>query len=465
MTQPALVFSADKDDYILYIGSRCTNSGGWSGITCRDHAYYTTNGFEKSPKPMIEGVLKCMFARSTEEFKQDSKKGVFCIDLDPESTRNWPENLRLIKSEDWFDTKEIVEVDPSKHVRGFIGMGAVKSFLVTAAKSIGTEELVLYVTDDGERWDRAHFPEDHGGILEEAYTILPSTKYAIQVDVLSTTSMRNQIGTLFMSNSNGSYFTRTLENTNRNSNGIVDFEKVQNIDGILLANIVINHEEVKSNPHTAEKQIQSRVSFDDGTPPPHHTHANVIGRTWHPLKCGSDNLHLHSESEAHNTGMVFSSPAPGVLMGVGNIGDRLKPYDDCDFYVSMDAGLTWSKARSGPHQYEFGDQGGILVAVKDEDRADTLYYSFNYGTDWKEIPLGRDVKIRPIFLTTLPDSTSERFTMLGRKEDNGYTMFAFDFEGSRSRKCNLDKKGDGGDFEKWYARYDDEGNLNFRKLD
>jgi hypothetical protein len=209
-----------------------------------------------------------MFARSTKNFKEDSKQGVFCIDLDLESGRNWPENLRLVKSEDWFKTKEIVEVDSSKHVRGFIGMGSVQSFIVAAVKSIGTEELALYVTDDGERWDRAQFPEDHGGIMEEAYTILPSTSYSIQVDVLSSMSMRNQIGTLFTSNSNGSYFTRSLENTNRNNNGIVDFEKVQNIEGILLANIVSNHEEVTANPRTAEKQIESRISFDDGTPFP-----------------------------------------------------------------------------------------------------------------------------------------------------------------------------------------------------
>ena len=145
-------------------------------------------------------------------------------------------------------------------------------------------------------------------------------------------------------------------------------------------------------------------------------------------------------------------------MGVGNIGDHLKPYADCDFYVSTDAGLTWRKARDGPHQYEFGDQGGILVAVKDEEKANKLWYSFNYGEDWSEFSLGKDVEVRPVFLTTLPDSTSEKFTMLGKKpEGKGYAMFAFDFEGSRPRKCNLDKKSDGGDFEKWYARYDDEG--------
>lgn len=449
MLQEPLVFSADNADYIIYVGSRCTTSGGWSGFTCRDHAYYTTNGFDKAPKPMVEGVLKCMFARSTNQFKQDSKKGVFCIDFDLESNRNWPDNLRLIKSEDWFETKEIVEMEPGKQVRGFIGMGAVQSFIVAAAKSAGTEELALYVTDDGEHWDRAQFPSDHGGILEEAYTILPSTPYSIQVDVLSSMSMRNQIGNIYTSNSNGSYFTRTLENTNRNSRGIVDFEKVQNIEGILLANIVANPEDVKANPLTAEKQVQSRISFDNG-------------RTWHRLKCDGDDLHLHSESESHNTGMVFSSPAPGVLMGVGNTGDHLLDYSLCDFYVSMDAGLTWSKARDRPHQYEFGDQGGILVAVVDADFTDYLSYSFDYGDTWENFDLGED--IRPIFLTTLPDSTSQKFTLVGRKENGEHLLFAINFEGIRTRKCKLDKNDDGGDFEKWYARYDDEGTLPFHAV-
>jgi hypothetical protein len=47
--------------------------------------------------------------------------------------------------------------------------------------------------------------------------------------------------------------------------------------------------------------------------------------------------------------------------------------------------------------------------------------------------------------------------MLARKSDGGYSVFAMDFEGMRSRKCKLDKDGNGGDFEKWYARYDDDG--------
>jgi len=142
-------------------------------------------------------------------------------------------------------------------------------------------------------------------------------------------------------------------------------------------------------------------------------------------------------------------------MGVGNDGLTLKPYEECDFYVSFDAGLSWRKARDGPHQYEFGDQGGILVAVPDRDGAHSIFYSYDYGTTWRELDLGQD--FHPVFLTTMPDSTSDKFTLLGKKKE-GYVLFSLNFEGTRSRKCNLDKKGDGGDFEKWYARYDKEGN-------
>jgi Sortilin, neurotensin receptor 3,/Sortilin, neurotensin receptor 3, C-terminal len=188
----------------------------------------------------------------------------------------------------------------------------------------------------------------------------------------------------------------------------------------------------------------------------------TLGHTWKPLKCGDDHLHLHSESETHNTGNVFSSHAPGVLMGVGNTGDQLKPYDECDFYTSTDAGLTWSKARDGPYQYEFGDQGGVLVAVHDIVDTSSIWYSFNYGKDWEEMSLG-DVKIKPVILTTTADSTTEKFTLVGKKQE-GYAVFSLNFEGTRDRKCELKKNDDGGDFEKWYARYDDDGNTLVSKI-
>lgn len=158
-------------------------------------------------------------------------------------------------------------------------------------------------------------------------------------------------------------------------------------------------------------------------------------------------------------------------MGVGSIGSHLLPYEDCDTFLSSDAGLTWRTVRMDAHKYEFGDQGSIMVVVNDEDGVDIVRYSTNMGKDWyvhlsfifhcpthnfhcrhrKSFNFG--VKLRARALITIPDSTSQKFILLGqigRKDQTANTgrvaTVFLDFAPTRSRQC-----GDN-DFEKWYAR-------------
>ena len=62
------------------------------------------------------------------------------------------------------------------------------------------------------------------------------------------------------------------------------------------------------------------------------------------------------------------------------------------------------------------------------------------------------IKIRARALTTIPDSTSQKFILLGQLSrndagDNGrFVVIFLDFSPTRLRKCTED------DFEKWYAR-------------
>src|SRR5690606_31657756 len=123
---------------------------------------------------------------------------------------------------------------------------------------------------------------------------------------------------------------------------------------------------------SAEKEIESKISFDGG-------------RTYSDLKTKKGKkLNVHSVTGLNNAGRVFSSPAPGLLMAVGNTGNYLKAYDKGDLYVSDDAGVTWELALEEAHKYEFGDQGSILVAVNDEEYTDTLSFSLNHGKSWKK---------------------------------------------------------------------------------
>jgi hypothetical protein len=97
--------------------------------------------------------------------------------------------------------------------------------------------------------------------------------------------------------------------------------------------------------------------------------------------CG---LHFHSVTALHNFGRVFSSRAPGFVMGVGSngIGESLWEYKSSDTFLSTDAGLSWQIISKGAHKYEFGDLGSILVMVDDEEITDSIRYSSDLGKTW-----------------------------------------------------------------------------------
>ena len=429
--RPPLSFHAGDSSKVLMHVYEC------SGPDCKEETYYTTNSFEKTHT--LRGDTRgCIFAHSTPLFRSSNDDThddrILCVVKGRYSPLQ--SDYRLVVSDNFFETETEPNLDGGRTVQGIISMAVVKRFLVAAAKAENTDELALYVTDDAKTWHRAEFPHDQK-LEEEAYTILESTNYSIQVDVM-TTKPTSAMGILFSSNSNGTYFTRNIEHTNRNNIGLVDFEQILGIQGIVLVNVVENWKEVEKTDRV-NKKIQSKISFDDG-------------RTFKEITTGKEALHLHSVTDISNVGRVFSSPAPGLVMGVGNTGDYLKDYTEGDLYVSEDAGLTWSKARDEAHKYEFGDQGAVLVAIYDEGPTSKIWYSTNHGRKWEPADLGR--KIRAQLLTTTPDSTSLKFVLLGTTsgdEKREHIIFSIDFDGLHKGKCKKE------DFENWCARRDEDG--------
>ncbi|KAK3827650.1 MAG: hypothetical protein J3Q66DRAFT_276325, partial [Benniella sp.] len=91
----------------------------------------------------------------------------------------------------------------------------------------------------------------------------------------------------------------------------------------------------------------------------------VVGRRYQctPNTDGSCSLHLHSVTSAMAAPPVFSSKsAPGVIMGVGNVGPFLLPWKERGTYLSENCGLTWKAVLEHPHKHEFDYQGGLIVA-------------------------------------------------------------------------------------------------------
>ncbi|KAK8126260.1 uncharacterized protein PG998_002019 [Apiospora kogelbergensis] len=412
-----LRFHATDPDRILFHAMDCP------AIFCDELVMYTTDGFKTDAKFLRAGIKDCWWAKSTDLFSTTNadhdKSRILCNVMGEFSF--FHQDNRLLISDNYFSANAhdgasdgvVQEFEPkmdgSNVVRGIANLAVVKKHLLVATNAKNTDEMALYVTDDTEKWHRAVFPSDHT-LNQGAYTVLEGTNYSIQIDVM-TGRPGNPIGVMLTSNSNGTYFTKNMEHTNRNARGHVDFEKISGIQGIFMVN-------------------QS-------------------------VKEGDSELHLHSVTEPNNVGRIFSSPAPGLVMGNGNEGKYLGDYlKEASLYVSDDAGKTWIKGPKGPHKYEFGDQGSILLAVHDsqEDDVGEVKYSLNHGKDWKTLPLPDKRKIRPFFLTTTQDSTSLKFILTGEsgsKSSPKYHIFAIDFEGMHEATCKE------GDMEEWYARKND----------
>src|SRR5271154_2482298 len=226
-----LSFHGRDPKKVIWNGEKC-----FGGIACEETAYYTDDDF-KTIHQLGDGTRGCQWAVSTPQFAEDIsvevKDRIFCIVKGLYSP--WAKDNRLLVSDDYFNDNQIEPaLDDGRSVTGIISMASVKKYLVAAAKAEGTDELALYVTDDSSTWHRAEFGQHR--VEEDAYTILESTNYSMQVDVLGSRPM-NPMGHLFTSNSNGTYFTKNIDYTNRNIFGRVDFEKIANIQGIVLVNV------------------------------------------------------------------------------------------------------------------------------------------------------------------------------------------------------------------------------------
>ncbi|KAH7881943.1 hypothetical protein F5I97DRAFT_1932104 [Phlebopus sp. FC_14] len=457
-TPMPLSFHSDpaKWGYILYQGTIC-EPWGWGEI-CSDITYYTTDAFSSTPRELLRETSRCQFAHSSKDFKHDAPSDlIYCVGYDSSSTgtSHSISSSRLFSSSDFFQSTTLEDLGIGKSAKGVVAFAIVSKFAVVALKDLtpGSDgDMLLYVTVDTNEWAKAQFPHaSQARLRENAYTVVESTVHSLAVDVMLQD--QSTIGTLFVSNSNGTYFVESLKDTNRNMAGYVDYENVYGIEGVGIANVVANAQDVERK--NMPKKLRSMITFDDGsswTPlraPSRDNEGNRVSCDTSDLEQCS--LHLHSVTDPHNLGRIFSSPAPGLVMGVGSIGKHLAPYEECDTFLSTDAGLSWDVVKNDAHMYEFGDSGSIIVVANDEEMVDSVSYSTDFGKTWKSFNLG--MKVRARALTTVSDSTSQKFILLAQisrqdqKNNQGrYTVIYLDFAPTRSRKC-----GDS-DFEQWYAR-------------
>jgi hypothetical protein len=101
-------------------------------------------------------------------------------------------------------------------------------------------------------------------------------------------------------------------------------------------------------------------------------------------------------------------------MATGNVGGELERVhvDRINTYLSRDGGLNWDEVMKGPHIYEFGDHGGLIVAAVNNAPTKEVLYTFNEGKHWHSVEISKV----PIDITNIiiePRSISQQFVVYG----------------------------------------------------
>lgn len=425
----------DINSFIYYGGKDCKSI---LDPNCRAVAYITKdNG--ASFQELLSNTIHCEFSGSQYDHPYDPNM-IICQVRDTTTNKKM-----LLSSTDYFKNDKKVLYD---NIVGYMSTGGISVVAVNHASN----DIRAYVTQDGFEFAEARLPQYMQDKKQQSFTVLGVQMGSIFLHLSTEDQMRGNFGSLLKSNSNGTSFVTLRDEVNRNKNGIVDFEKLQGLEGIILINTVENSKEVVERNEA--KQVRTQITYNDGSdwsylpgPAKDSTGKKYNCNIRNKDKCS---LNLHGFSEVTDIRDTYSSgSAFGMLFAVGNVGDSLLPFKDCSTFFSSDGGSTWQEVTKEPTHWEFGDHGGVLVVVSTIKATNKLKYSLDSGKTWKEFQFSeKEVHVRDII--TVPQDSALRFLLIADDIDvsgqSGKT-FTIDFYNSFKRQCDFDmENGMGPDF-------------------
>ena len=445
---PTLRFHPDFKDWLLWTGaSECP------GPDCHTDVHYSKDRGDDW-NTLLRYVRKCEFIKK--EGRGASEQLIYCEQYQDEDPGK---ALQLLSSDNWFADKKV-------HFPDVLDFATMSEFIIVAAKTEDRKSLKVDASVDGQTFAPAEFPPNFNVAHQQAYTVLDSSTHAVFLHVTVNNYEDREYGTIIKSNSNGTSYVLALSAVNRDTEGYVDFEKMQGLEGVALVNVVANLKETEGGD---KKKLRSMITHNDGAewaflaPPQKDAEG---GKYDCVTKAGQAtercSLHVHSYTERNDKSATFSSPsAVGLMMAVGNVGEYLKRKDDesTDTFITRDGGISWASVKKGSYMWEYGDQGSIIVIVEESKATKVIFYSLDEGETWVQYEFTK-VPMQIDAITTVPSDMSRNFLLWGREVGEGakaaITTVNLDFTGmeERQRRCDLSEVvTDNGDYYLWEPKH------------
>jgi hypothetical protein len=362
---------------------------------------------------------------------------------------------------------------------------------VAKVKDTGSQTVTLEVSNDGaRRFKTARLPIDVG---EKSYTILDTSESGVMIQVNhgdEAGPYHSGIGHIYISDVTGIEYSLSLAYNLRNSNGDCEFDKIQSLEGIYIANhrdphgrhdrYYLEHKEDRElNSYESENEVdedaessmidrrharakagreesftRTVITFTKGAmwdyiEPPKQ---DSLGKPYPNCESGKCYLHLHGISNYHNYPPFYSSPnGLGIVMGTGNVGEYLSyEEEDVNTFLSRDGGKTWIEAHKGIYIYEIAAHGDLIVMADMTKKTKQVVFSWNEGQTWYDFDISEN-GIMVENIVTDPSSSTARLMMYGSRGGDSGVLFHMDFSTLNQPVCKGLWAADSSssDFETW----------------
>ena len=360
----------------------------------------------------------------------------------------WSKSIDLYSSDNFFKNQTKVLAGGNRFLL------KEKRIFVVKAINDATQEVGLFIGKAHRRnieLKAIELPVKHLG--QYSYSILDITRESIIIQIKHQgAQIQLPLGNIYVINRKTLVSSLSLLNNLINNNGVPQFEKIEGIPGVYVANALehdkaeLLEKEIEKNQGTTdtnteasaikllEKYIKTYITYDYG------------GR-WHSidlrgtctLECQL-NLNIRTFSDK---GPVYSkSNALGLILGTGNIGSYLTHRNISTFY-SLDGGNEWMFLGEGSHTYDFGDHGGLIVIGSTDSETDRIRYSWTSWKTWETVILPGNLSIFNIM--TEEDNRGLHFMILGQSSNlQENLIISLDFNALNKRPCLKDS-----DYEIW----------------